>query len=67
MSLLPRGSLFATIRNVNRERGHSFSAIHTMYRRALPEFLALKQESRILRHSSNPVGGFSMTEQSRSD
>ena len=27
------------------------------------EFLALKQESRILGHSSNPVCGFSMMEQ----
>ena len=31
----------------------------------LPEFLALKQESRILGHSSNPVCGFSMMEQAR--
>ena len=30
-----------------------------------PEFLALRQESRILGHSSNPVCGFSMTEQVR--
>ena len=30
-----------------------------------PEFLALKHESRILRHSSNPVCGFSMMEQVR--
>ena len=29
------------------------------------EFLALKHESRILGHSSNPVRGFSMTEQVR--
>ena len=27
-----------------------------------PEFLALKHESRILRHLSNPVSGFSMME-----
>ena len=31
----------------------------------LPEFLALKHESRILGHSSNPVCGFSMMEQVR--
>ena len=30
-----------------------------------PEFLALYQESRILRHSSNPACGFSMLEQVR--
>ena len=30
-----------------------------------PAFLALKHKSRILRHSSNPVCGFSMTEQVR--
>ena len=30
-----------------------------------PEFLALKQESRILAHSSNPVCGFSIMEQVR--
>ena len=29
------------------------------------EFLALKHESRILRHSSNPLSGFSMMEQGR--
>ena len=31
----------------------------------LPEFLALKQESRIVGHSSNPVCGFSVIEQVR--
>ena len=31
----------------------------------LPEFLALKHESRILGHLSNPVRGFSMMEQVR--
>ena len=32
---------------------------------SFPEFLALKQESRILQQSSNPVCGFSMMEQAR--
>ena len=37
----------------------------SFYTRPPPEFLALKQESRILGHSSNPVCGFSMMEQVR--
>ena len=59
---------FLSSRNMFRFIRHTASAVaahEILGSRVHPEFLALKQESRILGHSSNPVCGFCMMEQVR--
>ena len=51
--------------STSRSRGRASSTRTWRDTRQVPEFLALKQESKILGHSSSPVCGFSMIEQVR--
>ena len=61
--------MFSRVEVINGERGRSRRFLPFLTTVALvdlvPELLALKQESRILRQSSNTASGFSMMEQVR--